>query len=358
MKILLRCPGYCEPVAELQPWKYFDRIGKELAKKSHETWIDSCTGESAPWEPDLVIDALGPLTLLKQEQASSRHLRRIGVITYPIYTFGEIARAGPYIVSSQYRHTYQHIAALALRKLIARRLNRSQFETVVAESISNMTRLNELGVQERRIVCIPPGVDEEFISAGIGSQARCISDHPILTYMGSLMPLRGVDYLLRIYPMLLKHFPTLELRLLIRHDRRSTSDGGSVRRWAAKLHDGNVNIVAETLTKPRLIQNLLESNALVFPFRLVPSEMPVGPLEALATGCEVIVPNINGLGELAGFGARVFEQGNLSALTSKLRTALEDTERAKRRTLVHIPSWGEAARLFEEVAIRDGGFRD
>jgi glycosyltransferase involved in cell wall biosynthesis len=104
-----------------------------------------------------------------------------------------------------------------------------------------------------------------------------------------------------------------------------------------------------------LISEIQHATAVVLPFVLVPAELPVSVMEAIACGTPVIVSDIDGLPETAGSAGLVVSPGNAVALAATMqRLAMDNTlQQTLRKACLEqrkgYQSWPVIARLWADV---------
>jgi glycosyltransferase involved in cell wall biosynthesis len=333
MRILVLSSGFSEGRIHLQPWKYFHSIAVELKKLGHEVSVTDDSSMASRILHDQSIDvfivSLGPLSRFRKGLIADFEGLKVGVVTFPIYSLREIAQAGLWNIITNTRHTYQHILGTLVAR-VTTSVRRGVFDLIVTESNQNMMRLVRQGFPEGEIVCIPPGVDEIFIeSTGLQSEERIHQERTVV-FIGSALALRGARDLVAVMKGLMGEENSVKLALWIRPDPDTEGSMRRLRRRTTGLR--NVLLSEEELTQEEVAKILRAATVVVFPFRLMPSESPVGPLEALAIGANVVVPRIAGLTDLETQGAMCYVSGDLNSLKLQIERCTES-----RRRFVRIP---------------------
>lgn len=378
MKVLLFCPAYEIERVNLQPWKYFDMVGEGLCERGHEVAILSIgRGEISITKfekNDLTIDrirqnpllrkelktylernreariiiSIGPFTSILRDPIEPCQEKRIGIITFPIYRIHELRKIGFLVLLRNWRQTYQLILAAFFKRTIISSISRS-VEMIICESESNAKIMKANGIAENRIGVILPGVDDEFlICPEIGKSIKK-TEKPIITYMGSSLPVRGVFDLVTAFEELNAN---ATLRLLIREDQGTEKNIIQLKKRTNGIRDVEINL--KNITREEMIEELRRSTVVVFPFKLMPSEMPVGPLEALSCNANVIIPRIGGLTELEKYGALCYEPGDCADLRAKILTALETKVKVECSRAGIIQSWNSVAEMIDGCLQRKG----
>ena len=116
-----------------------------------------------------------------------------------------------------------------------------------------------------------------------------------------------------------------------------------------------VEVVGGWLDQTHLVEEIQAATAVLLPFVLVPSELPVSAMEAIACGTPVITTNIDGLPSTVGSAGLVVDQGSSEQLARAMldlysdRARLERCREACTQQTEQMNSWGEMGGQWEEV---------
>ena len=351
IRIVFVCLNYDEEHSNLQPAKYFDRIAREASCRGHlvsiiggtrkdlrlfrigstpsgvnvEVCEPPCNEHSLESlmiheRPDAVVFSVGPVRRFDKSVLLNVDCVAVGVLSYPIYSLRNVLGVGPLTLAEEFLQIYAHAVGALLRK---RNLNWTSrtFDVVIVESKRNLAIVRETRPQHREVFYIPPGVDREFLDAS-RKEGACKRHRWRFIYIGSAAPLRGARDVLRAFREVKKHYERSELRLLLRPDKISTRAQKKLLREARNV--AGVHVSIDPLSKEQLIEEMLASSIAVFPFRLVQSDMPVGPLEASSCGCRVIVSDVDGLMDFAGPADRIVKKVNCESLVMAMIESLTE----------------------------------
>ncbi len=206
------------------------------------------------------------------------------------------------------------------------RLLLPRFDCVIGVSEHQCRLLRRWGVPAERIVHLPNFIEPSWEAGGaevwraetrrrlgLGEQA------PLLGYFGRDSREKGLDVLLKAFPLIHRERPDVRLAVVGPADRRSSTEGII---WAGFQPDIRPWLYACDLV---IVPSLREAFGLA-------------ALEALALGRPVIASRVGGLPELVQDGAsgRLVPPGDAVALAEAVREALADPEQAG--------EWGEAGR--------------
>jgi glycosyltransferase involved in cell wall biosynthesis len=243
--------------------------------------------------------------------------RRVGFASYPFYNFTELARAWwrlPWADVSPYlRH-------LLVPGVSWRAAGRRRCDEVIAQSQTTTGRLRQAFGSRVAVHAIPPGIDLAawpwHSVAGDDAAVR-------LLYLGAATAIRGFDV-------------TLDALSQVRDDRvrlRVLARGADADVVAA-IHTavarrglgGRVEVEGGWIDRARLIDEIHAADAVLQPFVLVPSELPVTAMEVIACGTPVIGSEIDGLPSTIGAAGTVVAQGSASALAEAITRFAQDMQ--------------------------------
>ena len=300
-------------------------------------------------EYDIAIISIGPGSFSRRVARGVAAGKYVGVITFPIYNIKELLSAGIRVLIGSLPHTYVHITGIFTSRLVARFCNR-KLDCIITESQRNALRLQSLGVKRSRIEIVLPGVDPQFISRTRIVEPSMEMHKSNLIFLGSSMPLRGIEDLVGVMRELAMEGLPLRLRILLRRDTGTDTSAMRLIRSVEGLE--YISIEDESLDREEIIREILKNDIVVFPFRLVPSEMPISPLEAISLGRTVIVPDLNGLGDLEAFGALCYSPGSTRDLKKQIRITAENDSMNQESSYERSPnSWEQSAIEFENILL-------
>jgi glycosyltransferase involved in cell wall biosynthesis len=383
MKIALVSPGFEASRLRLQPHRTLLEMGRQLLILGHNVTLIS---EGAPRLPDRgelwglrlrrvpsvrlirkrqniallrTIDQEAPDLLLWHLSLSSfihQDLRHhfapmtVGVLTSPIHLPLEILRLGARKLLWDPDLVAVHLAgSLAPGWLIRRAFSAGGLCGMITLSETTRRYLVHKGMLAGRVWVVPPGVDQAWLNGALDEDARrdrrrwlgFDENDFVVTYFGSPSPIRGLHTLLRAAERTM--LSQSQLRLLILSRRRSNER----ERQAAHLQGlitGNglgerVRVVDGFLGQAELMQYIAAGDAVCLPFELVPSDVPLSILEAMALKQGVVSTNVACIPELVGEDRGFLVQpASVSALGQQLEAIVKSPRLARLR--------GERARAY------------
>lgn len=369
----------------LQPWRYIYEIAVRLAAERRVVIItDSATGLGEEiWAERIEVIHTDLLSLKNRARLASlvelyRPTRvwwsttprsvvylptwkRIQcpittVITCPLYTWKVLLRAWAHGVP------WGELKALLLQRLVprslfARLLSREQVANVVVQSCANREVLVAAGVPAEKIRVVPVGLDHRdraVVPAEKINAMRKMLDFPenatVLLYLGAVRPIRGIDALLEAFPLVIRESTHTYLGVLARGASEEQCDKLRARCRKLGIED-RVSIVGGWLSREQVWASIEACDLVVLPFVVVPSDVPIAVLEALARGKPVIASAVDGIPELVrGRGAVIdpLDKRQMAAAIIELagsESARRQMAQASRDFMRTHPDWDKVAEL-------------
>ena len=356
----------------LQPWLTIQRLAEAFSSRNYDVHlvsdvvpaeipgveghgVDSLRGLNSPdlrkligrLRPDALVFLPTPLNMVTSGWMEEMPARLVGFASYPFYTSGELLRGARCLGIRDTSSYLKHM--LAPRPLWISTMRR--LHATVAQSESTADRLAGWVGGAARVRCIPPGIDlsQWPMSAGMGERQR---DYVQLLYLGAAIPIRGFEVALNAMQRL--GSPDVRLRVLARG-----AEGEALRRIEAEVAGRGlrerVDVVGGWMDRDRLIREIHEADAVLQPFVLVPSELPVTAMEVIACGTPVIGSAIDGLPSTIGSAGTVVPPGDAGALaraidrladSPDMRRAWQEGCRKQREAMLN---WDEVADRWEDV---------
>jgi glycosyltransferase involved in cell wall biosynthesis len=185
-------------------------------------------------------------------------------------------------------------------------------EALIVQSQTTAERLKQSFGPKVIVHTIPPGIDLED-----WPQQSKINNHDNLRllYLGTATAIRGFDLALEAMARLSDM--SVNLRVLARG-----ADTFDLAKMQAKISqlgvDEKVSLAGGWINRSQLIEEIHSADAVLQPFVLVPSELPVTAMEVIACGTPVIGSKIDGLPSTIGSAGIVIRQGNVEELTDAI----------------------------------------
>ncbi len=370
--VVIVANGIRKDNARLQPWRYVHEIAQALATRykvtlltdgNEEAWqsdnvtIQPCPhlgvrhirdlrGQLERLSPDILFWSTTPRTIAYRGLLLSLPYPVVPFITAPLYEWREMfrsIRAG--VPVRETRALWQQ--RLVPRSLFARFLNHPGFSRIIVQSDANLHRLKDMGVAEDKLIKLPVGRDRAVTEvAEQGDEFR-------LLYLGALRRIRGFDAFMRIWPELMTQCQDCRITVLARGD-----EPGAAQK-ARQLIDGQswqdrVNIIEGWLAPEQVQAHIAACSAVVLPFVLVPSDVPIAVIEALAYAKPVIGGDVDGIPELIENRGVVIDPLNQQSFVNTILALRDhDTRQAmseNARAFMHdYPDWQQVGKQVLEI---------
>jgi glycosyltransferase involved in cell wall biosynthesis len=385
--------GFSKDNARLQPWRYIFELAKHKSKKNKVIVVTGGAADRSEtiWEKNLTVietrflrvrnqKALGDLlkSLDPQELWWSTTPRTIGFypllskinypkiafITCPLYTWSEMIRAS--VTGVPFKETKAlWKQRLMPRFLFRKMLNSEIFNQIIVQSQGNKNILEKMNVEETKVNLIPVGIDKEDVESvdektlsTIRKQINIKKTETLYLYLGALRTIRGFDALSQVFPDVVKRDDSIRLMVLARG-----ADEGFCQEvrtdFANQGVTDNVSIVGGWLSREEVWAYIELSDVVVLPFVLVPSDIPIAVLEALARGKPVIVSSVDGLPEMAKGRGIIVDPLNKKEFSDAMLELGNNVQRRKQlgkaayEYMQKYPRWSEVGEMLDSLPLEN-----
>lgn len=381
--------GFNKENARLQPWRYVYELAISQSADSRvyiitegneenqqEQWDDGFTVIQTRYlsvscqsklktillsiNPGEIWWSTTPRTLAFYKLLSSLNCRLITYITCPLYTWNELSRAS--IAGVPFGQT----KALWQQRLIPRTLfrwllNRHFIDRIFVQSEKNRSILINLGVNQDKLGLIPVGIDvEDARPADQALVSRLKQEHGeingkmVYLYFGALRTIRGFDALLAAFSIAVKQNPDMHLIILAR-GASEVECGNLESELNIKGIHKHITLVGGWLSKEEVWAYIEISDVAVLPFVLVPSDIPIAVLEAMARGKPVMVSHVDGLPELAKGRGVIIDPLNTDEFSGQLNWLSRNVEHRKKlgqaaqKYMKNYPRWSDVGDIIKNT---------
>jgi glycosyltransferase involved in cell wall biosynthesis len=283
---------------------------------------------------DLLVFNFGPTSAAYVPRLARASPRLMGLLTTPIYGLSDIKKAGVWALATDLTGSQVHF----LSPFLFNRRALSRLEgldlMIVTLSDRNRRRLVELGFHEEAVrTLLPPLPPEHLLQNGGASDGGEVErghlDDEAYTFlfMGAPTELRGARLVVRAFAAITETHPKAKLVFLSRPDSPMLRGSlRSVKNLAVRLGcEAGMSTFERYLASGEVLEHIRRSDVLLLPFRLVPSDLPMSILEAMAIGKPVVSTDVDGIPEFLGDGRGiVIPPSNLSALTGAMTRLIEN----------------------------------
>ncbi len=376
--------GFTRENVRLQPWRYLFEIARRIAETRNVVMITEGVEdvEEEVWDEGFCVVKSCCLSVRRQTkltQLISHYFPRqlwwsvtprsiaywglfktircdkYALITCPLYSYTQLVRANLAGVP------FDELKALWQQRLIPRRLfammlRGRTFKKIFTQSETNSNILARSGVPKEKLFVLRVGIDakdREPVDAKVleREKTRLGLDRQRVTllYFGAIRKLRGFHALIDAFGLVANESKNMSLVVLARDaDQKllSTVDEQITR---ANL-TGRVHVIGGRLTREQVWAHIESSDMVVLPFVIVPSDVPIAILEAMARGRPVIGSSIDGIPELiSGRGVVIDPLDSKAFAEVMLSLASDKNERSRlgesaRNYMKNYPDWESIGR--------------
>jgi glycosyltransferase involved in cell wall biosynthesis len=371
----------------LQPWRYLSEVAQGLAQLGHEVTIitdendDENTKElfepvsllyinsvrNPFWRgntelqavlthlaPDIVLWHVGLFSFLYQHFTGPPNTHVIGIFTSPIYRLEQFIKLGFANLVENFRQAGLHlICCLVPNGFLRYGMEKSGLHSLVVQTDTTFRQLIDLNLWSRDTQVITPGVDPAWFRSAMQKNGDLRhelgyrSGDTLVIYYGSPAPIRGLPDLVKAFYLAREHDPSLRLLVLSRRRnseliRENAALDGLV---SSNQYHQDIQIIDGYLDTESLIDHVASADIVALPFKLVPSDAPLAPLEALALGKPVVVTRVASLPELVSRGKNyLVEPADPVSLSQALLKAAQDNRmRGTTNLRTTMRTWKEMA---------------
>lgn len=248
------------------------------------------------------------------------------------------------------------VQSLFPKALFKRALNQLGVDVLITNSEYSSRYLQQY--LDQRVISIPPGRDSQRQSA-ITRSDQVASDlfveGPFFVFLGPPLPIRGIEVLLDAYISVADEDDMPSLLCLIRADEHLDIDAAKAR-YETKWPHRKITYVWTSLSVSVLQDHLTKAQAVIMPFLIVPSEIPLAVYEAAGLGKIVVCTAPHGTGEFVSkFGITV-SPGSKASLVEAMRFLKQHVNTAPNSDAIaafrSLSEWSTVAFEWECVALR------
>jgi glycosyltransferase involved in cell wall biosynthesis len=341
----------------LQPWRYLSEVARGLSRQGHpvllvsdrqvdQAAVEGCqvcrlhSTRNLAGKPNrdlrrlvrerqtqVIVQHAGLTSFLHQDFALSREAVSLGIFTSPVHRPGEPFGSSFGRLVASPRLSGLHLAgSLVPRRLLAARIEKSSLQALVVQTHTTRRQLIDLAVR-KPIYVIPPGVDPEWCARPAATGAN--DGGVVFAYFGPAQALRGFDTLLAAFDLAARQDSGLRLEAYLRID--GPEQKRKQVRYLRETRLPALRIDTGWLSPGQLAARVAQTDVVVLPFALVPSDAPLSVIESVALGLPLVTTRIACLPELASPVPHFFARpGDSASLARALLGAAEHVRVARR----------------------------
>lgn len=365
-----------------QPWHFVAQVARRLPSLGHHVVVVTDGGGTSPVEeevagievrrvpsvrrppflgnrildhalalerPDVTVWNLGITSLLHIDLRGVPG-QHIGLFTSPLYRASAVLDPKLHHLRLEPEAMAMHgIPAVIPRRLLRWRLRSPVIRGYLVQSDQQRDEMVRTGVPADRVQTVGTSVEDVWrtsvpdgVAANRRRQLGITDTEQVVTYLGSPALIRGPDTLIEAVAECRARSVNLRLLMLLRcHDgdfvgQRRLLDDLITRHG---LRDA-VHTVFGLLPPSEVREWVAASDVVALPFKIVPSDAPVAPLEVIAAGCPLVTTPIGGLADLVRFGpVYMSAPGDKRTLATAILRALAEGASDRSTSREPIPTW-------------------
>lgn len=238
------------------------------------------------------------------------------------------------------------------KRFLVRKLHRKRVSGVICMTESTRHAFIKAGWPKERSVVIPPGMTPE---KEIVKDVLCAENldyicqgQPYVLFLGNPLPIRGTDALISAARKVFAQSKNAKIVCLLRPDpgeEMKTARERILQKVKEQGIDRQFVCITRKLASHEVRQSIKNARAVVMPFLFVPSEIPLGVLEAMQLGTPVIITRSGGTSEYVGDGGWIVPPGNVISLAKAIISALHNDETRREKAAICLekmashPTW-------------------
>jgi len=375
MIIAFCLPQFKSENSSLQPWLTVEKLADRFANNGHKVHVItdahrvklkngiSIHGVRSLWGtnkkeiknilkkilPDILIISVTPFSLFtSQWYPKIKKIKLYAFVSYPLYNITEIKRALPYLTWGEKLSYGRNLLVPA--RVWGRKFD-DLFDGIFCQSERTGKRIKKQVLSKKSVHVIPPGIDKDLWN-GIIYLKKKVDERTVFLYTGGIGKIRGLPIILDAFSKICR--PDMKLKILVRG-----AENPEIREIKEKVMrrqiSGNVAVTGGWLEKDDLKKEIKKASAVLLPFILVPSELPVTVMEVISCGIPVIVSDIDGLPDAVGNAGIVVKQADVNSLADAMmriylkKDSLEQFAANCLRRCENMHSWDAVAKQWLNV---------
>ncbi len=290
-------------------------------------------------------------------QLENTGLRVIWYVPGAYYRLIPVLKAAPYL---GLKAVLPYLAQVVMPKCYYfRRLMKSGVRPLIMMSDYSRAMIIRAGYPEKFIFSIPPGkaplVSSNNKSSVFEKMREKIAGRPYFLFFGPPQAIRGIEQILKAFKRVASKNADVCLVCLFREDRGLDAESLRVRIQGMKFGKQLIS-VWESVSKTDLDLFLRNCYAVLKPFLLVPSEIPLAVIETAGYGKPVIGTGPDGTGNFAARFGLMVPPADSRALAGAMLSLLNDKQLYEKkcadaaRVYADHPTWENVAEQWLRVA--------
>ena len=215
------------------------------------------------------------------------------------------------------------IQALVPKRIWIKNLNSRRVRPIITMSNFTARKLIDCNYSDNFVHAILPGLDEIKES---DTDKLCLksSIEPYFLFFGPPQKIRGIYLILEAVKKLSRKRKDFRLIALVRTDENARRETEELKAYIAKMCCDQIEASFGFVSSDEINNYIDGSVAILKPFVLVPSEIPLAPMEAMQRGKLVIGFRGDGTGELIRGHGIAIKHCDIEALTETMNRVLDN----------------------------------
>ena len=240
--------------------------------------------------------------------------------------------------------------------LLANKLRKVGVNKIVCQSPLTAEDAISHGWKKNDVFCAIPGLDrvQDIETDDSLLNKMGLTGKRFLLFSGAPAPARGAVMALQAFDKYASLMPDVKLVMLMRRD--VSSDFSEFERVAETIdHKDAVIINYDRLTRPQLFGFFEKAWAVLLPFLIVPSEIPLTFFEVMSFGTPVITFKNGGTTDYLKEGLLIAQRRSCKALGDAMVSICTDEKKheqltkAAKELMIKHPSWEQTAMIWESA---------
>lgn len=362
--IVIVANGFTQDNVRLQPWRYLYEIARHLQKTVNvivitegedyfheEIWPEgikvvrsSClsvrrqiqlTRLIKKYEPKQLWWSVTPRSVVYWKLLKTIECDKFALVTCPLYDYSQLIRASlagvPFV---ELKALWQQ--RLIPRNIFAKFMSGGCFRKVFTQSQANADVLVSSGIPQDKVVVLRVGIDSadrqpvDPLLLEQEKNRRGFEENIVtLLYFGATRKIRGFDALLKAFSRVSAEADNVRLVVLARG--ADDKQIAHVNDHLLKLNlSDKVQLIGGWLSREQVWTHIEASNAVVLPFIIVPSDVPIAVLESMARGRPVIASSVDGIPELITGRGLVVDPLDVEEFSNAVLSLVKDQEKCRK----------------------------
>jgi glycosyltransferase involved in cell wall biosynthesis len=389
MKIIIAVHDLLLEKSHLMPWRTVCDVVMHLRESFHEVTLLSLGSEKKFLEgtsvPDNTLQIRKNLKYLDKDLQDIISLTKAEIIFWPVswreskkrtqilsnlnlpvvawfpggvYSFKAVFRAIKVIGLKKSLPYISEILSSKTKQI--KHFKKCHFDAILTMTVTTSNSVRQAGWPDEKTYTVMPGKEIDNVIQDTVIQLNpdflaWLDAEKYYLYMGPPSAIRGIFELLEAFDLAAHLDKNIRLVCLFRSDAKIDQD--LIIKFISKLTSKKrIFCVLKSVERDELYSYMANSHAITMPFMLVPSEIPLAIIEAMAFSIPIITTSPGGTGDFVsefGFSPIV---GDISGLADVLYCLANDKKMhdsailATREAFSRHPTWPEVANQWYAVA--------